>query len=62
MTDGAIKCARPGCRDEDGGHPYAAHEYLTHRCLVADCDCPGFLWVHPDGPHVGSYNDPPRRP
>lgn len=25
------------------------------------CPCPGFRWVDLDGPHVGSYTDPPQR-
>lgn len=60
MSVEVILCARPGCADEDGGHPYYAH--LTGgRCFVEGCDCPGFLWVAPDGPAVGSYREPPRR-
>jgi len=55
-----VLCARPGCTDEDGGHPYPAH-VAGGRCLVAGCDCAGFLWVDPAGP-ASSYRRPPERP
>lgn len=66
MTD-VVHCH--GC-----GHGYPEHEPDGGACRAAEagpvlrregplpCGCPGFRWVDPDGPAVGSYTDPPQRP
>lgn len=47
--------------DPDGGHCTAELGYPpVRRSGVLCCPCPGFRWVDPDGPAVGSYTDPPR--
>lgn len=50
-----ITCRRPGC-----GASYSEHQRYGGAC--PDTGCPGFLWIDPEGPPVGSYSDPPRRP
>lgn len=59
MIGDVVLCARPGCADEDGGHPYLAH-LAGGQCFVVGCDCPGFLWIDPKGAPVRSYSERPR--
>lgn len=57
--EGEVRCA--DCWDgytvhaPDGG-PCTAVKGEHERF---PCPCRGFRWVHPDGPAVGSYTDPP---
>jgi len=50
-----VVCRREGC-----GRPYTEHQRYGGAC--PDTDCPGFLWIAPNGPPVGSYGQPPQRP
>ena len=58
-SPGEVRCAR--CLDG-----YSHHDPDAGRCRATKgehepipCPCPGFRWVDPAGPHVGSYTDPP---
>ena len=60
----AVTCR--GC-----GHGYDRHATPGGSCTSAvlpssspaqPCLCPGFRWIDPGGPAVGSYTDPPSRP
>jgi hypothetical protein len=50
-----VTCRREGC-----GRTYSEHQRYGGGC--PDTGCPGFLWIVPHGPPVGSYTDPPQRP
>lgn len=63
LTNDAVTCRRGGCQ-----HPYPGHDPAGGHCRTPisnspayrlPCMCPGFLWVDPAGPPVGSYSDPP---
>jgi hypothetical protein len=47
--------------DPDGGRCGAPVPGLLNPRAIAFCDCPGFRWIDPAGPAVGSYGDPPQR-
>ena len=58
-----VRCR--SCGDEYGAHPDGGH--CTARvggvagglAAAIPCPCPGFRWVDPGGPPVGSYGSPP---
>lgn len=66
----ALTAAAVGCRS--CGHGYPEHEAGGGHCggriggcaspaNAIPCPCPGFRWIDPAGPSVGSYTDAPQR-
>ena len=59
----AIACR--GCshgyleHDNTGGHCGGRIGGFSAPATALPCPCPGFRWVDPGGPAVGSYRDPP---
>lgn len=43
----------------DAGHCTAKVGGFSSPAAAVPCPCPGFRWIDPDGPPVGSYGSPP---
>lgn len=66
VQEPAVLCRRCGTpyplHGDRGGPVTVAVGGFSSPTAAVPLTCPGFLWVDPSGPPVGSYGDPPARP
>lgn len=65
QTAAAVACARcavPWTEHGDAGGPITVRAGgFSSPAAAIPLRCPGFAWVDPAGPAVGSYLEPPQR-
>jgi len=54
-------CGTPWPAHNGGGAVRVAAGGFSSPAAAVPVTCPGFAWVDPAGPPVGSYSDPPQR-
>lgn len=63
LTEPAVRCRRCGTpyplHGDAGGPVTVRAGGFSSPAAAVPILCPGFLWVDPAGPPVGSYREPP---
>jgi hypothetical protein len=54
-----LSCSHGYPAHPDAGHCTDRVGGFSSPAAAVPCPCPGFRWVDPGGPPVGSYSEPP---